>query len=106
MHSSGLDDEVRIWSKERHLASRIATIGAVRIGFNEFSDRETICRFVGRDCRVLAQSASLRLTLWCRFFGETFGAFTDLLKYSFKLLQLFWRDVVERTFDECRVPAK
>jgi len=33
-------DEVRIWSKERHLAFRIATIATMRIGLNEFSDRE------------------------------------------------------------------
>jgi hypothetical protein len=44
--------------------------------------------------------------LWRWFVGKTFGAFTDLLKYSFKLLQLFWRDVLERTFDECPVAAE
>src|SRR6266852_2097989 len=55
-------NEVRIWSKERHLAFRIATIGAMRVGLNEFSDRETICGFAGRGCQVLAhESASLRL---------------------------------------------
>ena len=40
--------------EESHLTFRIATIGAVRAGFNEFSDRETIRRFGGRDPQVLA----------------------------------------------------
>jgi len=39
-------------------------------------------------------------------FGKTFGTFTDLLQHPFNLLQFFRRDVLERTFDECRVPAK
>jgi hypothetical protein len=33
---------VRIWSKERHLAVRIATIGAERVGFDETPDREAV----------------------------------------------------------------
>jgi hypothetical protein len=37
------------------LTVRIATIGAMRVGLNEFSDRETIRRFGGRDAQVLAQ---------------------------------------------------
>jgi hypothetical protein len=40
--------------KESHLAFRISTIGAMRVGFNKFSDRETIRRFGGRDPQVLA----------------------------------------------------
>jgi hypothetical protein len=39
-------------------------------------------------------------------FGKTGGAFADLLKYQLKLLQFFWRDILERTSDECGVPAK
>src|ERR1700722_7545697 len=50
--------------------------------------------------RVPPQDASPAL------FGKTFGTSTDLLQPAFKLLQLFWRDVLERFFDECRVPAK
>src|SRR6266550_3636098 len=81
-------DEVRIWSKERHLAFRIAAIGAMRVGLNEFSDRETICGFAGRDCQVLAhESASLRLNCGASCFGKTCGTFTDFLQYPFKLLQ-------------------
>jgi hypothetical protein len=47
--------------------------------------------------------SKLRVTLLS---GKTFGTFTDLLRHPFKLLQLFRRDVLERTFDECGVPAK
>src|SRR4029077_13361992 len=55
-------DEVRIWSEERHLAFRIATIGAVRVGFDELSNSEAVRRLAGRDGDVLAhESASLRL---------------------------------------------
>jgi hypothetical protein len=51
-----------VWGKERHLAFRIATIGAMRVGLNEFMDRETVRTFAGRDCQVLSdESASLRL---------------------------------------------
>jgi len=39
-------------------------------------------------------------------FGKIFRTFTDLLKHHFKLLQLFWGDILERTFDGRRVPAK
>jgi hypothetical protein len=34
--------EVSVGGKERHLAVRVATIGAMRVGLNEFPDRETI----------------------------------------------------------------
>jgi hypothetical protein len=40
--------------EESHLAFRVATIGAMRVGFNEFSNLETICRFSGRDPQVRA----------------------------------------------------
>ena len=43
--------------EESHLTFRIATIGAVRAGFNEFSDRETIRRFGPRYPQVLAHDA-------------------------------------------------
>jgi hypothetical protein len=39
-------------------------------------------------------------------FGKIFRTFTDLLKHHFKLLQLFWGDILERRFDGRRVPAK
>ena len=55
-------DEVRIWSKQRHLTFRIATIGAVCVGFDELSNSEAIRDFAGGDCQVLAhESAYLRL---------------------------------------------
>src|SRR5271156_2312035 len=39
-------------------------------------------------------------------FSKTVGTLTDLLQHPFKLLQLLWREVLERTLDECAVPAK
>src|ERR1700733_5546952 len=49
-----IHDEMCIWSKQRHLALRIATIGAVCIGFDELSDRETVCGLIGGDGDMLA----------------------------------------------------
>ena len=46
-------DEVRIWSKERHLAFRIATIGAVCVGF-KLPDREAVRGLIGGDGDMLA----------------------------------------------------
>jgi hypothetical protein len=72
--------EVGVGGKERHPASRIATIGAMRVGLNEFPNRETIRRLAGRDRQMLAHdSDSLRLKYGAGFFGKTFGTFTDLL---------------------------
>lgn len=51
---------------------------------------------------ITERLSKLRITL---LFGKTFGAFTDLLQHPFKLLQFFWREVLECTFDECPVPA-
>ena len=53
--------------------------------------------------RVQSRLSKLRITLR---FGETPGAFTDLLHDRFKSLQLFRRNVLKHPFDECRVPAK
>src|SRR6202008_3024098 len=54
--------EVSVGGKERHLAVRVATIGAMRVGLNELSDRETVRHLAWRDRQVLAHgSASLRL---------------------------------------------
>jgi hypothetical protein len=39
--------EVGVRGKECHLTFRIATIGAVRIGFDEFTDSEAIRSFLG-----------------------------------------------------------
>jgi hypothetical protein len=39
-------------------------------------------------------------------FSKTFRTFTDLFKDEFDFLQLFYRDVLEGTFDECRMSAK
>jgi hypothetical protein len=39
---------VGVRRKERHLALRVATIGAMGVGFNEFSGRKAIRRFGGR----------------------------------------------------------
>ncbi len=55
------------------------------------------------------QPATWGASSWLRmavFFSKAFGTFTDFLKDQFKLVQLFWRDVLKRTFDECSVPAK
>ncbi len=68
---------------------------------------KTIRSFAGRDCVVQAhESASLRLKFGAGFFGKTFGTFTDLFQHAFKLLQFFWRDVLERAFDKRRMPAE
>ena len=46
--------KVGVHGEERHLTVRIATIRAVRVGLNELSNCETICRFAGRDRNVFA----------------------------------------------------
>src|SRR6267378_2729943 len=38
-----------LFGKECHLTFRVATVGTVRVSLDEFSDRETICGFGGRD---------------------------------------------------------
>src|SRR5689334_25329784 len=79
----------------------------MRMGLNEFPDRKTIRHLAWRDRQVLArESASLRLKYGAGFFGKTFGTFTNLLQHAFKLLQFFWRDVLERAFDKRRMPAE
>jgi hypothetical protein len=45
--------------KERHLAFRIATVGAVGVGLDEFPDGKAIRRFGGRNGNVLAHGFSL-----------------------------------------------
>src|SRR5690242_9941612 len=88
-------------------AIRVATIGAMRVGLNELSDRETVRHLAGRDRQVPAhESASLRLKYRAGSSGKTFGTFTDLLQHAFKLSQFFWRDVLERAFDKRRMPAE
>ena len=53
---------MRVCGKERHLTLCVATIGAERMGLDEFADCETVRGFTGRDCQVLThESASLRL---------------------------------------------
>ena len=42
-----VDDEVGIGGEERHLTLRIATVGAVRVGLNEFANRESIRGLIG-----------------------------------------------------------
>jgi hypothetical protein len=44
--------------EERHLAFRIAAIGAVCVGLDEFPDRETIRRFGGGEGHVLAHEGA------------------------------------------------
>ena len=52
--------ELCVFSKERHLTFRIASIGAVRIDLDEFPNSEAIRGFRGGDGDVLAhQLASL-----------------------------------------------
>ena len=41
-----IHDEVGVWGKECHLAFRIAAVGAICVGFDEFSDREAIGSFL------------------------------------------------------------
>src|SRR6266853_821302 len=63
-----LPHEVSICGKEGHLTVRIATIGAMRVGLNELSDRETISGFFGRDRQVLTHgTASLKTRVWREF---------------------------------------
>jgi hypothetical protein len=51
---------VGVFSKERHLTLRIATIGAVCVGLDELSDGKAIRGFFGGDGDVLAhERASL-----------------------------------------------
>jgi hypothetical protein len=38
-----------VWSKECHLTFRVAAIGTVRVGLDEFPDREAIRRFFRGD---------------------------------------------------------
>ncbi len=45
---------MRVCGKERHLTFRIATIGAVCVGFDELPDSEAIRGFLGGDRDVLA----------------------------------------------------
>jgi hypothetical protein len=49
-----VDDEVGIFGEERHLAFRIAPVGAMCVRFNKLPDRESICSFTGRDGSVFA----------------------------------------------------
>ena len=51
-------DKVRIWSKQRHLAFRIATIGAVGVGFDELPESEAVRSFAWRDRNVFHEAAS------------------------------------------------
>ncbi len=46
--------EAGVFRKESHLTLRIAAIGAVCVGFDEFADSEAIRGFVGRDRDVFA----------------------------------------------------
>ena len=48
-----IHDEVGVCCKESHLTLRIATIGAMGVGLDEFPNREAIRGFVGRDADVL-----------------------------------------------------
>jgi hypothetical protein len=45
---------MRVCGKERHLTLRVAPIGAMRVGLDEFPDREAICGFLGGDTNVFA----------------------------------------------------
>src|SRR4029077_17567761 len=46
--------EVRVWGKERHLAFRIATVGAVCVGFDELTDRQAVGGFIWGDGDMFA----------------------------------------------------
>jgi hypothetical protein len=49
---------VRVCSKRRYLAWRIATIGTVRVGLKEFPDREAVRGPIGVDGDMLAHERS------------------------------------------------
>ena len=49
-----VNDEVRIWGKERHLTFGVTTIGAVGVGLDELPDRKAVRGFAGGDRDVLA----------------------------------------------------
>ena len=53
-----VNHEVGVGGKERHLAFRIASIGAARVGFDEFANREAIRSFLGRDRDAFAHELS------------------------------------------------
>src|ERR1700733_11724455 len=58
-----MHDEVSVFGKERHLTFRIAAIGTMRIGLNEFAYGESIGGFVGRDTDVLAHELVLSVAV-------------------------------------------
>jgi hypothetical protein len=51
--------EVRVCGKKRHLTFRIATIGAMCVGLDELSDRETSRCFFWGDANVFAHDLIL-----------------------------------------------
>src|SRR5260370_35858778 len=46
--------EVCVFGKESHLTLRVATVSAVRVGLDEFPDREAIGSFLRRDSNGLS----------------------------------------------------
>src|SRR5580704_525160 len=48
------NNEVRVRRKERHLTFRIATVGAMGVSLDEFSNRQPVRGFTGGDCDVFA----------------------------------------------------
>ena len=52
-------NEMGVGGEQRHLAFRIATIGAAGVGLDELTDGEAIRGFRRRDCDVFAQPSSL-----------------------------------------------
>ena len=55
--------KVCVRGKKRHLAFRIATIGAMGVGLDELPDRQTIRGFAGRDRQMLAHMRASFKTL-------------------------------------------
>src|SRR6478672_12659408 len=58
--------EMGIRGEQRHLAFRIAAIGASGIGLDELSDGKAICGFLRRDGKMFTHSRSLQASRMAR----------------------------------------
>ena len=65
-----VDHEVCVRRKERHLAFRVAAIGAVCVRFDEFANREAVRGFSGRDAVVLHDRGWLSLRASLRYLDK------------------------------------
>src|ERR1700746_2992820 len=58
--------EVCVFSKQSHLTLRVAAVSAVRVGLDEFPDREAIGSFLWRDSNVFAHDYASSMALGSR----------------------------------------